>query len=75
MKPSGRVAEDHVGRLLFCSLDRIKKNRGRVCSFVAFNHRHAVSLAPDFQLLDGGRSKGIASAQHHLLSFVLKLVG
>src|SRR5207253_1545155 len=69
------VDDEHVlagrGRLP----DAIEDDSRRVGALLAGDHRCADALAPDLELLDRGRAKGVAGGEQHAIILLLEPVG
>ena len=62
------VGEHHVDARLLGLLDGVEDDRPGIGAFLALDDLAPHALAPDFELLDGGRAEGVARGQHHRLS-------
>lgn len=67
MQASGGIGDQHVDAAGLGGLHRVEDHRGGVGAGVLGDHRDAVALAPDLQLLHGGGAEGVAGGQHDLL--------
>ena len=74
MQASGGIGDQHVDAAGLGGLHRVEDHRGGVGAGVLGDHRDAVALAPDLQLLHGGGAEGVAGGQHDLLALELQLL-
>jgi len=71
----GGVGDQHVGAARLRGLQRVVDHGGRVGARGLRNDRHAVAVAPDLQLLDGGGAEGVARGEHHLAALGRQAAG
>ena len=64
------VGDQHVGAARLRGLHRVEDDGGGVGARGLRDHRHAVALAPDLQLLDRGRAERVARREHDLAALV-----
>ena len=66
VQAAGGVGDQHVDAARLRRLQRVEDHRGRVRARGLRDDRHAVALAPDLQLLDGGGAERVARGEHDL---------
>ena len=75
VQPAGGVHDQHVELPGLGLLAGVVGHAGRVAALLVLDDLAAEPLAPDGQLLDGGRPEGVAGRHHHLLAFFLAAPG
>src|SRR5262249_54959923 len=63
LQAAGGVDEQHVHVLAARLRERVESETGRVGAWRARDHRRAAAPAPDVELVDGGRTEGIAGSE------------
>ena len=73
VQPAGGVHDQHVEAAGLGLFAGVVGHAGRVAALLVLDDLAAEPLAPDGQLLDGGRPEGVAGGHHHLLAVVLAI--
>ena len=66
LQTAGGVDQQHVELLLFCRTQCVEGKARGIRALGSGDNRRFGAFAPNFQLLDRGRPKGVARGQHHL---------
>ena len=75
MEAAGGVDDDDVGAAGLGGADGVVGYAGGVAAHFLLHDGHADALAPDDELLYGGRTEGVGGAEHDAQSGLLELVG
>ena len=70
VQPSRRVGDEHVRAARLRGLHGVEDHGRGIGARGLRDHRHAVALAPDLQLLDRRRAEGVACGEHDLAALV-----
>ena len=73
VQPARGVDNEDIDVACLRRLQGIVENRRRVASLLGFDHLDAGALAPDFELLDCRRAKGIGGAKQHRLALLAEV--
>ena len=74
LQPASRVDDQNIRAFRARCLQRLIGQRRRIAALIAGNHLGAGALAPDFQLVNGGRAEGVTGRQHHAFALLAPLL-